>query len=78
VSGPYDDSYEAFVQRHHEGKAVYSTKRRAKIAAKHARRFDTGKLDAYRCGVCGYWHIGHPKGEGTGLRRWDHTDELTA
>lgn len=78
MSGEFNPSYEAFVKRHHTDKALYSTKQRAKVAARHARRYDTGKLEAYRCQVCGYYHIGHPVGEGTGLRRWDPPDELIA
>lgn len=40
-------------------------KRDAKRAIKAMECF-TGRMIAYRCGWCGFWHIGHPLGKTKG------------
>ena len=44
-------------------KCVFVTRREAQSYVRNGRRSD-GTLVAYRCGVCGLWHLGH-----RGLRR---------
>jgi hypothetical protein len=39
------------------GKHRYATKDHAKRVAKRLR--GRGRMGAYRCQVCGWWHIGH-------------------
>lgn len=39
------------------GKVKWIDQRSAQNAAKHSTY---GHMDAYKCGRCGFWHIGHP------------------
>lgn len=43
------------------GKRTYRSKHDAKRAARRAETsFGGGKLDAYRCPHCAWFHVGHP------------------
>jgi hypothetical protein len=41
-------------------KIRYWSRARARAACRRMRAIgDTGRLNAYRCSWCGWWHIGH-------------------
>lgn len=44
------------------GKRAFVTRRGAKQATKSAALSGYGKMDAFQCGTCGYWHMGHRRG----------------
>ena len=39
------------------------TKQEALNTAAYLRRHGHGVLDAYRCGLCRWWHVGHRPGK---------------
>lgn len=46
-----------------DGKAKHDSEAKAwrAIAGVTKRRGWDGKMNAYRCGYCGFWHIGHAR-----------------
>jgi hypothetical protein len=42
-------------------KIGYATKKEAMVEAKRLQRADGARMDAYRCGGCRQWHVGHAK-----------------
>lgn len=44
------------------GKFLYTGRKIAKAAAKEQTRATGELIEAYRCGRCHGWHIGHPPG----------------
>lgn len=57
-------------ERQCDGKSRFSTKSEAKASWKRVRtkygKTTGGKLYAYRCVHCGYWHLGHWRPPGGG------------
>lgn len=43
-------------------KRMYLGRGMAEFAAYQARRRTLERIQAYRCGFCGNWHLGHWKG----------------
>lgn len=42
-------------------KIRFTSARAAQSAKRDFRRQVGGKIETYRCSICGYWHLGHPK-----------------
>lgn len=60
------------------GKVRFETRARAKARANKIRTTGGDAMQVYPCTNCGFWHLGHPCGAGTGLRNADHVRENRA
>lgn len=45
------------------GKRQYARGREARKAARVTQSFGGGRMEAYRCQWCDWWHVGHDKRE---------------
>jgi len=42
-----------------DGKVKYTDHSGAELGARRIRRFNEDAVEAYKCRLCGWWHIGH-------------------
>jgi len=53
--------HEKFINRQCKGKRRFTSRAKARYVAKRMTKRKKTPFNAYRCEVCGYYHVGHTK-----------------